>query len=48
MTCVCHLYRNRKYLNEQKIIRHNRCVKFMRNTGIYPNADHWSTSALSE
>ena len=48
MTCVCHLHCNRKYINEQIIIRYNRCVEIMRDTGIYPNADHWSTSALSE
>ena len=48
MTCVCHLHCNRKYINEQIIIRYNRCVEIMRDTGIYPNADHWSTSALNE
>ena len=48
MTCVCHLHCNRKYINEQIIIRYNRCVEIMLDTGIYPNADHWSTSALSE
>ncbi len=48
MTCVCHLHCNRKYINEQIIIRYNRCVEIMWDTGIYPNADHWSTSALSE
>ena len=41
MTCVCHLHCNRKYINEQIIIRYNRCVEIMRDTGIYPNADHW-------
>ncbi len=48
MTCVCRLHCNRKYINEQIIIRYNRCVEIMRDTGIYPNADHWSTSALGE